>query len=97
MTLRGLQNNRRITGRTPAPLTPHEEELAELRKVQNINLSDVSIGTRSPTLSSVSFPITKDVVNSLKRLTKKDVNYIQLQIGVFYSIVSIKYSYLWFY
>lgn len=71
----------RESDKTPAPLTTQEEEIANLRKAQNITLSNASIDSRMQTVSGVSFPISNAVIDSVNQMVKKKINYIQLRIG----------------
>ncbi|XP_065212410.1 twinfilin [Planococcus citri] len=81
ITLGGLTKNRKADS-SPAPLTTQEEELARLRKVENITLSNAGIDSRAQTLSGVSFPISNAVIDSVNSMVKKKINYIQLKIDI---------------
>lgn len=89
-------NKNRKADSSPAPLTTQEEELARLRKAENITLSNAGIDSRAQTLSGVSFPISNAVIDSVNLMVKKKINYIQLKIGqysLFSAVFAITYNF----
>lgn len=77
ITLKGLKKHR-MTAKAPAPLTNREEELATITQ----DITDISIDTRTQTLSGVAFPIEDAAKKALTDIMNKKINYVQLKIDL---------------
>ena len=44
--------------------------------------TDVSVDTKHQTLQGVAFPISRDAFQALEKLSKKQLNYVQLEIDI---------------
>ncbi|XP_075236402.1 twinfilin actin binding protein [Lycorma delicatula] len=77
VTLKGLQKQR-MSAKTPAPLTTREEELATLTS----NFTDISIDSRTQTLSGIAFPIDDKAKSALVDIKNGKINYVQLKIDL---------------
>jgi hypothetical protein len=80
VTLHGYELHKRAV-KAPAPLTSQEEERAELRKFESSGQCQISIDTRTQTLSGVAFPLLPDAESSVHKLIKAKYNYVQFRIG----------------
>ncbi|KAK7817010.1 hypothetical protein U0070_014353 [Myodes glareolus] len=65
---------------SPAPLTAAEEELRQI-KINEVQ-TDVGVDTKHQTLQGVAFPISRDAFQALEKLSKKELNYVQLEIDI---------------
>ncbi|CAH0394756.1 unnamed protein product [Bemisia tabaci] len=81
VSLKGLERHR-LSIKSPAPLTTREEELAELRKSETTGLTEISVDSRSQTLSGVAFPLLPDALSAIERLGRKEINYAQFSIDI---------------
>ncbi|XP_063119729.1 twinfilin-1 isoform X4 [Rattus norvegicus] len=72
---------------SPAPLTAAEEELRQIKISENPEdhigvQTDVSVDTKHQTLQGVAFPISRDAFQALEKLSKRQLNYVQLEIDI---------------
>ncbi|KAI5756249.1 twinfilin isoform X2 [Diaphorina citri] len=81
VTLHGYELHKRAV-KAPAPLTSQEEERAELRKFESSGQCQISIDTRTQTLSGVAFPLLPDAESSVHKLIKAKYNYVQFRIDL---------------
>lgn len=57
-----------------------EEELAEIKRTEVH--SEIGIDTKHQTLQGVLFPLTTNAYTALEKFRNKQLNYVQLKIGM---------------
>ncbi|XP_073939278.1 twinfilin-1 isoform X1 [Castor canadensis] len=72
---------------SPAPLTAAEEELRQIKINENPEdrigvQTDVGVDTKHQTLQGVAFPISREAFQALEKLSKRQLNYVQLEIDI---------------
>uniref|UniRef100_A0A8D8VYF0 Twinfilin n=2 Tax=Cacopsylla melanoneura TaxID=428564 RepID=A0A8D8VYF0_9HEMI len=80
-TLHGFEIHKRAV-KAPAPLTSAEEERKEQAKYDLPSQCEISVTTRTQTLSGVAFPLLSDAESSVHKLIKRKYNYVQFRIDL---------------
>ncbi|XP_069484116.1 twinfilin-1 [Ambystoma mexicanum] len=64
---------------SPAPLTSAEEELRQIK----INETQTDgVDAKQQTLQGIAFPVTRQALQALEKLKKRELNYVQLEIDI---------------
>ncbi|KAF0290877.1 Twinfilin-1 [Amphibalanus amphitrite] len=79
VTFNGYQRHLRAQ-KAPAPRSMAEEEKAEIRRAE-VSV-DVAVDTKQQTMGSVAFPISRDALDEISRLSEGRINYVQLSIDL---------------